>query len=192
MENRKWWEEATVADQNKDNTGSKIPWYNQKSKLEWSILIWPVFIYGFIKTDLIKKKTKQIIGAVVVGLFLIGYLTSDDNSTKAPTMNVTSYEVENAYMQSRTDADNMYKGKTITVSSSIATVMNIGSDQFVMIGELNTNDMFTACYFKDNDELKTLREGQRVVITGRCKGRTTNPQANPNLVIMDQCRLGNK
>ena len=194
MENKNWWEQATMADHNKDIKGTKIPWYNQQSKLGWSILFWPVFVYGFFKTDLIKRKTKQIIGGVIAAMLFFGYLNSDDDSVKPPTMSITSYQLESAYMQNKDDADDRYKGKTITVSSAIAAVMDIGDDddQGVMIGELNTNDMFTMCYFKNIYELKSLSQRQRVVITGRCKGKTTNPQANQNLIIMDQCRLGDK
>ena len=91
MENKNWWEQATMADHNKDIKGTKSPWYNQQSKLGWSILFWPVFVYGFFKTDLIKRKTKQIIGAVVIGLLFMGYLNSDDDSGTNSKRELGSY-----------------------------------------------------------------------------------------------------
>jgi hypothetical protein len=76
MENKKeWWEQATIGDQNKDSDGNKMKWYNQQSKLWWSIIIWPVGIYGVYKTDLIKKEYKIallvlcLLGGIAAELF---------------------------------------------------------------------------------------------------------------------------
>jgi hypothetical protein len=68
MENKNWWEQATAADQNKDTSGTKIPWYNQKSKLGLSIFIWPLWLYGLYKTDLYSQKTKMtwVIGVLIL------------------------------------------------------------------------------------------------------------------------------
>lgn len=68
MENNNWWEQATAADQSKDTSGTKIPWYNQKSKLGLSILIWPLWLYGLYKTDLYTTKTKMtwVIGVLIL------------------------------------------------------------------------------------------------------------------------------
>lgn len=67
MENKNWWEQATAADNNKDVAGNKVAWYNQKSKLGASILLWPLWLYGMYKTELYTRKTKvRWVAAILV------------------------------------------------------------------------------------------------------------------------------
>lgn len=74
IQQRNWWETATAADNNKDIHGNTVPWYNQQSKLFLSILIWPIWLYGMYKTDLISKSSKNRWAIVIVLIFLLGLI----------------------------------------------------------------------------------------------------------------------
>jgi hypothetical protein len=67
-------------------------WYNEKNKLWLSILFWPLFVYGVIKTEALTKKTKRIILGCIIAFFLLAivsgnkynqnhHLSSYDNSS---------------------------------------------------------------------------------------------------------------
>lgn len=49
-------------------------WYNDKTKLWLSLLIWPAFLYGAYKTQVLSKKTKNIIVSVFIFILIMGAL----------------------------------------------------------------------------------------------------------------------
>jgi hypothetical protein len=78
--NGNWWE--TASDDKKDSSGNSIAWYNKQSVLFLSIFIWPVFLYGLYKTELITRKTKMRGVIVIAILFVILVIISAASEPK--------------------------------------------------------------------------------------------------------------
>jgi hypothetical protein len=55
-------------------------WYNDKITLWLSILLWPVFLYGAYKTQVLSKKTKNIIGCAFIFILIMGALNKKGSS----------------------------------------------------------------------------------------------------------------
>lgn len=51
----------------------KSKWYNNNNKLSLSMLFWPAFIYGMYKTNLVKRKTKQIVVTICSFIVIVGF-----------------------------------------------------------------------------------------------------------------------
>jgi hypothetical protein len=77
-----WWQQTTVSSPDGSPTGTG-KWYNDWTRLLLSLLFWPVFVYGMYKTILVKKKTKQIILGIVVGLFVIACFGDNNGSSSS-------------------------------------------------------------------------------------------------------------
>lgn len=52
----------------------KPKWYNNKTKLWLSILVWPLFMYAINKTDIYPKKTKNIILFCLVAYISLAFI----------------------------------------------------------------------------------------------------------------------
>jgi len=60
-------------------------WYNNKTKFWLSLLLWPLFIYALIKTDLYKKEAKTIIFILLGAFLFVAYVMPEgsDNSSSS-------------------------------------------------------------------------------------------------------------
>lgn len=100
---------------------------------------------------------------------------------------VTATELIEAYDANEVAADNEYKGQNLVVTG---TVKNIGKDivDAAYVTLQNDADEYAIisvqCYFADDDldDIATLKEGDKVAISGKCNGVTLN-------VMLKDCSL---
>jgi hypothetical protein len=81
MEQKKpeWWQQTGAS--NNAIAPQADKWYNNSAKLLLSVLFWPLFLYGWYKTALVTKKTKQILFAVLIGFAIIGAFSHNDKAS---------------------------------------------------------------------------------------------------------------
>ncbi len=54
-------------------------WYDDKSKLAWSLLFFPIFLYGLYETRLFGKELKFLIFSAILGLCILANVNSSSN-----------------------------------------------------------------------------------------------------------------
>ncbi|OQP50281.1 hypothetical protein A4H97_00075 [Niastella yeongjuensis] len=73
LEARYQFEQVLLTHQEQQN----VPWFNNKTKLALSLLLWPLFLYGLYQTELVSKRGKWLIVGGIFLLCLLGKLSKN-------------------------------------------------------------------------------------------------------------------
>lgn len=96
------------------------------------------------------------------------------NDEAAETINVSAEQLYSSYTENTVNADNLYKGKYLSVTG---TITDIGQDLVtkkpcVSLDSGSEYGLYPVqCFFpSSSDDLANLRDGETVTIVGKCSG----------------------
>ena len=149
-----------------------------------------------------KEYVKYVIGmAICFVLFIIGVSLPDDNAVQTSAQSSTSSTLQNAnsakdvlsshaspdilkvdykklykdYEENPINADKIYRDKKVQITGTISSISrDIGQNPYITFNVDEYGAKSIKMAFDSDDPVASMKKGQKITITGNCKGMFAN------------------